>query len=105
MGTELRRLGSITAPCLSEQGGGGARHQVLAEEVNACALCTESEHFTHSRALSRSIISLSVVLGRTECQSLVLQITGRTDRWMDDTGAWGRKQVCPVRVPAWKPRF
>lgn len=88
MGTELRRSGSITAPCLREQGGGGARHQVLAEEVNACALCTESEHFTHSRALSRSIISLSVVPGRKERQSLVLQITGRMDRQTDGRH-WG----------------
>lgn len=59
---------------------GWAQHQVLAEGVNARALCTESEHFTHSRAFSRSIISLSVVPGRKECQSPALQITGRTDR-------------------------
>lgn len=89
MGTELRRLG------LREQGGGGARHQVLAEEVNACALCTESEHFTHSRALSRSIISLSVVAGRKERQSPVLQITRQTDR-QTDRRHWGLEKEAGV---------
>lgn len=72
-------LGKYAALCWRERGGGGARHQVLAEGVNVRALCTESEHFTHSRAFSRSIISLSVVPGRKECQSPALQITGRTD--------------------------